>query len=135
MVLTRLFAPISYGPVQVRVAEALTLLPYLWPEAIAGLWVGVALSNVMGGLGALDVVFGSTATLIAAVLTARMSTVWTAAIPPVVVNAVVVGYYLRFLFDISFAYSAVYVGAGQVVACFLLGVPLTMFLERRLGRR
>ena len=68
-VLTYLLAPISYGAVQFRVAEAMTLLPILMPEAIPGLFVGCLLANLLGGAGPLDVIFGSLTTLVAAVMT------------------------------------------------------------------
>ena len=67
-VITLLFAPISYGIMQVRVSEALTILPYFTPAAIPGLFIGVVIANSYGGLGLLDIVFGSLATLIAAYL-------------------------------------------------------------------
>ena len=67
--LTLALYPISYGPVQFRVSEALTLLPVFMPEAIPGLFVGCLLANLIGSATIWDIVFGSLATLIAAVLT------------------------------------------------------------------
>lgn len=131
--LTVLLHPISYGVVQVRVAEALTVLPYLTPAAIPALFVGVLVANVLGGLGILDIVFGSLATLAAAVLTWRMPRAWLAPLPPVVVNAVVVGAYLSHLFGAPLAASMLWVGAGQAVACYGLGYPLLRYLERQGG--
>ncbi len=124
------FAPISYGAVQVRIAEALTLLPFLLPEAIPGLFVGCLIANFAGGFGLIDVLFGSLATLIAAVLTRRMPNRIMAAVPPVVVNALIVGGYLSVLLDLAFLPTALYVGLGQAVACFCLGVPLLHLLEK-----
>jgi hypothetical protein len=80
---TIILAPISYGPIQVRVSEALTLLPYLWPQAIPGLFIGCLIANFAGGFGIIDVVFGSAATLIAAIITSRMPTPYLAAVPPI----------------------------------------------------
>ena len=71
-VLVVVFAPISYGPVQIRIAESLTLLPYLWVEAVPGLFIGCLLANMIGGFGIIDVVFGSLATLVAAIMTRKM---------------------------------------------------------------
>ncbi|MCD6183938.1 MAG: QueT transporter family protein [Thermovirga sp.] len=133
--LTIFFAPISYGPVQVRVSEALTLLPWLWVEAIPGLFIGCVIANFAGGFGIIDVVFGSLATLVAAMLTRKMPSKITAAIPPVVVNAVIVGAYLSFLTDFSWQAAMLYVGAGEVVACFCLGVPSLMLLEKKFPRK
>jgi len=128
------FAPLSFGPVQLRVAEALTLLPWLFPEAVPGLFVGCLLSNLFGGLGIVDMVFGSLATLGAAWLTRRMPSLSWAAVPPVAVNAVVVGGYLSFLMDVPLFSTVLYVGLGQAGACFLLGVPLAKFLQKVLKK-
>jgi len=125
------FAPLSYGPVQVRIAEALTLLPWLWVEAVPGLFLGCLIANLFGGFGLVDVIFGSSATLIAAVMTRLMPNKILAALPPVVVNALVVGGYLSYLTEVSFPFAAMYVGVGQAVACYALGLPLLAALERR----
>lgn len=125
------FAPLSYGPVQVRIAEALTLLPWLWVEAVPGLFLGCLIANLFGGFGLVDVIFGSSATLIAAVMTRLMPNKVLAALPPVVVNALVVGGYLSYLTEVSFPFAAMYVGVGQAVACYALGLPLLAALERR----
>lgn len=131
---TLLFAPLSYGMVQIRISEALTLLPFLFPEAIPGLFAGCLLANFAGGFGLADVIFGSAATLAAAVLTARMPTVFLAALPPVVINMVVVGGYLSVLLEVPLLLSMLYVGAGESVACFLLGIPLVLMLQRRMKK-
>ena len=131
---TLLFAPLSYGMVQIRISEALTLLPFLFPEAIPGLFAGCLLANFAGGFGLPDVIFGSAATLAAAMLTARMPTVFLAALPPVAINMVVVGGYLSVLLDMPLLPSMLYVGAGESVACFLLGIPLVLTLRRRMKK-
>ena len=131
---TFLFAPLSYGMVQIRISEALTLLPFLFPEAIPGLFAGCLLANFAGGFGLPDVIFGSAATLAAAVLTARMPTVFLAALPPVLINMVVVGGYLSVLLEVPLLLSMLYVGAGESVACFLLGIPLVLMLQRRMKK-
>ena len=76
-------APFSYGAVQVRVAEALCLLPFLFPETAWGLGVGCLIANLFSPYGVLDIVVGSLATLIAALITSRCRNVWLAALPPV----------------------------------------------------
>lgn len=129
------FAPLSYGAVQVRIAEALTLLPFLLPEAVGGLFVGCLIANFFGGLGLIDVIFGSLATLLAAFLTRRMPNKFLAAVPPVIVNGLIVGGYLSILLDLPFLPTILYVGCGQAVACFGLGVPLIHLLQRRLARK
>jgi len=132
--LTLLFAPISFGPAQDRVSEALALLPWMWPEAVPGLFVGCVISNFVGGFGIIDVVFGSLATLGAAILTSRMPNKVLAAIPPVAFNALVVGGYLSSILEIPVVPTMIYVGLGEVVACFGLGIPLLTLLERRFRR-
>lgn len=129
-VLVLVFAPLSYGPVQIRIAESLTLLPYLWIEAIPGLFVGCVLANLIGGFGILDVVFGSIATLIAAILTRKMPNVFMAAVPPVLVNMIVVGVYLAFLLDLPFLSTSLYIGFGQALACFGLGIPMVWLIRK-----
>ena len=134
VVLTLIFAPLAYGPIQVRISEVLTILPYFFPGVVPGLFVGCMIANFMGGFGLLDVIFGSAATLAAALLTARMPNLWLAPLPPVVVNMVVVGVYLAFLLDMPFLLCALYVGAGQIGACYFLGLPLGMVIEARLKK-
>lgn len=129
------FAPLSFGPVQFRVAEALTLLPWLFPEAVFGLFAGCLVSNLFGGLGIVDMVFGSLATLFAAWLTRRMPNVFWAAVPPVLVNGLVVGTYLSFLLDVPLAATILYVALGEAGVCFLLGVPLATLLTRILKEK
>ncbi len=129
------FAPMSFGPVQFRVAEAMTLLPWLFPEAIPGLFVGCLVSNLFGGLGIVDMVFGSLATLLAAWLTRRMPNLLWAAVPPVLVNALVVGTYLSVLLDVPLVATILYVGLGQAGVCFLLGIPLATLLGRVLRNK
>lgn len=129
-VLVLVFAPLSYGPVQVRIAECLTLLPYLWIEAVPGLFVGCVLANLIGGFGILDVVFGSVATLIAAILTRKMPNLFMAAVPPVLVNMIVVGAYLAFLLDLPFLSTSIYIGLGQALACFGLGIPMVWLIRK-----
>ena len=85
---TLLLAPISYGNLQCRVSEALCILPWFFPETSWGLFVGCLLANLLGGNGPLDIIFGSLATLIACLITARVKARGLALLPPVVVNAV-----------------------------------------------
>lgn len=132
--LTYLLAPISYGLMQVRVAEALCVLPWFTPAAVPGLFVGCILANLLGGFGIYDIVFGSLATLLAALLTyfLRKRSRWWAPLPAVLCNALIVGAELAFIFQVeqSFPVCALYVGAGQLIACYGLGIPLSYGLQR-----
>lgn len=140
-------SPFSYGPVQVRVAEALTLLPVFSPLGIWGVTLGCALSNLIGFmtganiLGFLDVFFGTAATLIGAICSYRMRGIRfhnlpvLSAVPPVLVNALVIGLELTYMEAGSFnagifAFNALNVGIGQMISCFLLGLPLVYMLEK-----
>ena len=126
-----IFAPISYGPVQVRIAEALAVLPFIDPAAIVGLFLGCILANIWGGLGVVDVLGGSLCTLIAAILTYRMKKPIFAPLPPVLVNAIGVSLYLHLLFELPYWLTLIYIGFGQIIACYLIGYPLLLVLLRR----
>jgi uncharacterized membrane protein len=130
--ITLLFAPISYGPVQFRVSEALTILPVLFPQAIPGLAVGCLIANLLGSATPWDVVFGTLATFLAALLTRRLrKNVWLAAAPPVVCNAVIVGLVLHFtLADALLIPTILSVGLGEAVVVYALGVPMIATLRR-----
>lgn len=131
MALTLLLAPISFGPMQLRVSEALTLLPVLWPEAAAGLFVGCFLSNLLGLYGVMDAVVGGLATLVAAMMTGALRRRRVlAALPPVLVNAVVIGALLHYQTGLPLWMMALEVGAGQALACYGLGLPLLAALDR-----
>lgn len=127
---TVLLAPFSYGPVQVRVSEALTILPFIFPESILGLFIGCLIANIYGGLGMVDIVFGSLATLLAGYLTSKMPGKYLAPLPPVIINAIVVGLILKYVLGAPLLVSMLYVGLGQLVACYLLGLPLLLLLDK-----
>lgn len=127
-------APISYGQFQLRISEALTVLPLFTPAAIPGLFVGCVLSNLLGGMGLPDIVLGSLATLAAAYATYRLrhQNKLVALSPPVFINALVVGTYLQMLFfkEVNVFAMMGWVALGQLGACYLIGYPLTVALER-----
>ena len=127
---TLAFAPLSFGPIQFRLSEAMTILPFMLPEAIPGLFVGCLLSNIIGGLGFADVILGSIATVAAAWLTHKMPNVWLAALPPVIINALVVGFYIGIITSTPILLSVLYIGGSEAVVCFALGVPLYKILSR-----
>ena len=126
-----IFAPISYGPVQIRIAEALSVLPFIDPAAIGGLFLGCILSNLWGGLGLVDVIGGSLCTLIAAILTYHMTKPFLAPVPPIVINALGISLYLHLLFEVPYWLTVIYLSIGQTIACFLIGYPLLLILIRR----
>ena len=85
------FFGLTYGPIQCRFAEALCVLPFLFPATAPGLFVGCLVTNLMSTVGPLDIVLGSLATLLAALWTARMPNRWLAPLPPVLCNGVIIG--------------------------------------------
>lgn len=123
-------APISFGLVQFRISEALCVLPWVIPEATWGLFAGCLLSNIIGGNGILDIVFGSLATLIAALATARIKKKWLACLPPVISNAIIVGAVLAVVLDMSYWLCAAYVFVGEAVVLYVLGLPLLVVLTK-----
>lgn len=132
--LTVLLAPLSYGEVQIRFSEAFTLLPILMPEAVPALLVGCLLSNILGGCTIFDIVFGSLATLLAAVCTRRLrDKFWLAALMPVLFNGVIVGAVVHFCYSpaIALPLCMLSVAAGEAVACLVVG-PLLISVLRRM---
>ncbi len=129
--LTILLAPISYGPVQCRVSEALTLLPFYLPEAVPGLFIGCVFANFIGGYGLPDMVFGSLATLIAAFLTLKSRNIFVAALWPVLSNMIIIGTMLHYLIDAPLVLTCIYVAIGELLSCYVIGVPLMKLLERK----
>jgi len=126
---TLLLAPISYGPVQLRVSEAMTLLPILFPQAIPGLTVGCLIANLYTG-SVLDMIFGTLATLLAGVLTYLLrNRVLLAAACPVVVNGVVVGAVLSLSYGLPLFLTMAQVALGELGAV-LLGLGLLSALKR-----
>ncbi|MCD6165227.1 QueT transporter family protein [candidate division KSB1 bacterium] len=137
--ITVLLAPISYGPIQIRIAEALTVLPYIFPPAIWGLYVGCLVANIFGGLGPWDIFLGSFLTLLAAIgtyLLRRTQRPWLAPLPPVFINALGVSAYLQFLVTgftpgiKTYFFFVLTIGVGETIACYLLGYPLLLFLMK-----
>ena len=128
---------LTFGPVQVRLGEALTVLPFLFPAATPGLFVGCLIANLLSPYGLLDVVAGSAATLIACLWTQSLSNRWLAPLPPVVCNAVIVGAVIAFAeggtggaFWTAYAFNAFTVGLGELIASAVLGQLLLGVLPR-----
>lgn len=116
---------------ELRVSEALCLLPFLMPESAMGLFIGCLAANLMTG-NIFDIIFGSLATLIAGILTSKMKTKVLACLPPVICNAVIVGAVLAYAYGMgSFWFCAAYVGISEAVAVFALGLPLITILEKK----
>lgn len=137
---TIFLAPISYGAVQCRVSEALTLLPMLTPAAVPGLFLGCLIANLLGSGVWYDVIFGSLTTLAAALLTRRLKDKpFLASLPPVILNGLIVGGVVYFAYEytpgapVSAAQLLLTMGSvalGEAVACCVLGVILMKALRK-----
>ena len=128
--LTFAFAPISYGPIQVRVSEALTILPLFCIESIPALALGCLLSNIPMGIW--DMVIGTFATLLSAIATRFSKKFYFGIIPPVVINALLIPLIFLTMPGVSGAYwfNALTVGLGQAISVCGLGIPLYFALKK-----
>jgi uncharacterized membrane protein len=136
VVITVLGAAYSFGEVQVRFSEMLTILPYFTPAAIPGLFIGCIIGNILGGAVIPDVVFGSLATLAAAVATyylRKKKSLILAAVPPVVANALVVPFVLKYAYGVNLPipFMMLTVGAGEAISAGVFGVLLGKTLDKR----
>ena len=142
VVLTLPFAQIAYGPVQFRMAEALTILPVFGLRFIPGVSLGCLIANILnpGSLGPVDIIFGTLATVIAG-----FGSRWIGKkkdvlgiIPPIVANGLIVGFYLPFLLvdeGSTVRTSAVFLSMGEValseaVVMVVIGLPLLFVIKR-----
>ena len=138
---------LAYGPIQFRFSEALTVLPAFTPAAVPGLALGCFLSNLASPLGLVDWVFGTCATLFAALSTRALAGIRVknipilAPLPPVLFNAVIVGLEVSCLSEAgtfawqnfswaAFGAGALSVGLGELVVCTVLGYPLMIALDK-----
>lgn len=133
VVLTYVFSAFASGVIQVRVSEALTILPAFTPAAIPGLVIGCLLSNTLTGCVLLDIIFGSVATLIGALGSyALRRHTWLVPIPPIVSNMIIVPFVLRYAYGATdaFPFMIATVGAGEIISCYLLGMILYGALKK-----
>ncbi len=134
VVLTVVFAPLSFGEVQVRFAEALTVLPFFTPAAIPGLFLGCLIGNIYGGAILPDIIFGSLATLVGAIITYKLrnKNKFLAPVGPIAANTIVVPLVLRYAYGITLPIwiMCLSVGAGEVISCGVLGMILLSALEK-----
>ncbi|MBR6614754.1 MAG: QueT transporter family protein [Lachnospiraceae bacterium] len=133
VVLTMVFRPISYGPIQFRISEALCVLPYFTPAAIPGVFIGCLISNMLGGAVLMDVVFGSLATLIGALGSWLLrKNRWLVSVPPILSNTLIIPWVLKFAYgseDLVW-YMMITVGIGELLAIGVLGQLLITVLAK-----
>ena len=137
-VVLNLLLPFGYGPIQFRLSEALCLLPMLFPESVWGLFVGCAAANLLGlGMGLTtpwDVLFGSLATLLAALWTRKCKSDLIAPIPAILLNAIIVGTMLTAILTpgswLMWLYHMATVGVSELIVLYVFGLPLLKMLRR-----
>ena len=122
VVLTIIFAPFSFGEVQVRISEALTVLPFFTPAAIPGLFVGCIIANLFGGAIPADIVFGSIATLLGALGTYALRKKSRFLIVPFVL-------YYGYGVNLPIPFMMLTVGIGEVLSCGVIGLVLQSALK------
>ena len=124
---------LASGAIQVRISEALTILPYFTPAAIPGLFIGCLISNTITGCAIWDIVFGSLATLLGAVGTYLLRRFkWVAPVPPIIANTLIVPFVLSYVYGLpdSIPFLMLTVGIGEVLSCGILGMALLFALDR-----
>ena len=141
------FMPLSYGGIQVRFAEALTVLPLFFGEAVWGLSIGCLLANFFGN-GPIDIIFGTLATVIASILTYIIGKkiknpkirFFIGAFPPVIINAIIVPFTFLAVLELKELYliSVLQVLIGQFVSIYLVGsliyFPLQKLITKKINR-
>lgn len=134
VLLTYLTQSFASGAIQVRIAEALCILPYFTPAAVPGVFAGCLLANLITGCAPWDVVFGSLATLAGALLARKLrKNKWLVPLPSVLANMIVVPPVLIFVYGATEAYPFLVatVGIGEVISIYGLGMLLLFALEKR----
>ena len=124
---------LASGAIQVRVSEALTILPYFTPAAIPGLFIGCLLSNTITGCALFDIIFGSIATLLGAVGTYLLRRhKWLAPVSPIIANTIIVPFVLSYVYGTpgTIPYLMLTVGIGEVLSCGVLGMVLLFALNK-----
>lgn len=124
---------LSSGVIQCRISEALCVLVYFTPAAIPGLTIGCLISNIMTGAVVWDVIFGTLATLIGAIVGYLIRKCkWLVPMPTVVANTVIVPFVLRYAYGAPDAmwFMILTVGAGEVISAWILGYVLLFPLEK-----
>ena len=129
-VLVYILHPFSFGPLQFRAAEALTVLPIIYPEAVPGVFVGVLLSNMLGDVGIWDIIGGSLVSLLAAYVTYRYRHSWIAYASPIVLNAFLISLYLHLIYAQPYWLVVGSIAVSEAVVVLGLGIPLVKLLRK-----
>lgn len=124
---------LANGNIQIRLSEALTILPYFTPAAIPGLTIGCLLSNTFTGAPLPDILFGSLATLLGALGSyALRNYKYLVPVPPIAANTIIIPLILKFAYklDAALPFMMLTVGIGEILSCYVLGIILLSALSR-----
>jgi len=124
---------LANGNIQIRISEALTVLPYFTPAAVPGLTIGCLLSNTFTGALPPDIIFGTLATLLGALGSYFLrKNKWLVPIPPIVANTIIVPYVLKYAYglNLSIPFMMLTVGIGEIISCYILGILLLNALDK-----
>ncbi len=133
VVLTFITYPISYGElgIEFRISEILILLCFFNSEYIISLVVGCFIANLFGTIGIVDALFGSLATLISGICISKSKNIFIAGIFPIVINMIVIGLEIYYLYNIPILYAMLGVAIGEFIVVIVIGCPLFLVLQKR----
>lgn len=118
-------APLTFGPIQLRVAEGLALLPLVEAAAVPGVFVGCLIANFLidsySGFGLIDIFGGSLVTLLAAYLTSKAKNKWAGMIPPVLLNGLIVSIWVSYFTKVPYIYTVIGIGGGELASVAIFG--------------
>lgn len=127
-------ASLTFGPVQLRLAEGLTLLPLVESAAVPGLFIGVLLANFLlapySGFGLVDIIGGSLVTLVAAYLTSKAKNKYIGMLPPIILNGIIVSIWVSYFTKIPYLYTVLGITAGELVSVSIFGSIILYVYEK-----
>lgn len=129
--LTIALAPISYGPIQLRLSEIMILLVLINPRFKSGLILGCLIANLFSPFGLVDVIFGTLATGLAVFSMARIKNIYLASLMPTLANGIIIGLELSYLLNLPFVETALYVALGEFLVVSVIGIPLYKVITAR----
>lgn len=126
---------LAFGPVQLRLAEGLTLLPFIETAAIPGLFIGCLISNIIlssySSFGLVDIIGGSLVTLIAAYLTSKMPNKLMAALPPIILNGLIVSIWVSYFTKVPYLFTVLGIAAGEIASIAIFGYVMLSAYEKQ----
>ncbi|NLX63096.1 MAG: QueT transporter family protein [Tissierellia bacterium] len=125
---------LAFGPIQLRIAEGLTLLPFIEAAAIPGLFVGCLVSNIIlaaySSFGLVDIIGGSLVTLVAAYLTRKMPNRFMAALPPIILNGLIVSIWVSYFTKVPYMITVLGIAGGEIASIGIFGFTMLSAYEK-----